>query len=48
VLDRELDVAPLPETDATYRLALARTIARSRERAAALEPRTGSGLAVVG
>jgi DNA-binding SARP family transcriptional activator len=48
VLARELDEAPLPETDATYRLALAGTISRSRARAAALEPRTGAGLAVVG
>jgi DNA-binding SARP family transcriptional activator len=48
VLERELDESPLPETDASYRMALARTIARSRERAATLEPRTGAGLAVVG
>jgi DNA-binding SARP family transcriptional activator len=48
VLARELDELPLPETDATYRVALARTIARSRERAAALEPRTGTGLTAVG
>jgi DNA-binding SARP family transcriptional activator len=48
VLARELGESPLPETDATYRLALARTIARSRQRAATLEPRTGTGLAVVG
>ena len=38
VLARELDVLPLPETDATYRIALARTVERSRERAADLDP----------
>ena len=38
VLARELDEAPLPETDATYRLALMRTVERSRERAALMEP----------
>ena len=47
VLDRELDEVPLPETDATYRTALARTIARSRERAAAIEPPGGTNLVVV-
>lgn len=47
VLDRELAEVPLPETDATYRTALARTIARSRERAAAIEPPGGTNLAVV-
>jgi DNA-binding SARP family transcriptional activator len=36
VLGRELDVAPLPETEATYRLALGRTLERSRARAAAI------------
>ena len=36
VLDRELAVEPLPESEATYRLALVRTVARSRARAAAL------------
>ena len=36
VLRTELAVAPLPETDETYRMALAATIRRSRERAAAL------------
>ena len=36
VLDRELAVEPLPETEATYRLALVRTLERSRARAAAL------------
>ena len=47
VLDRELDEVPLPETDATYRTALARTITRSRERAAAIEPPGGTNLVVV-
>jgi non-homologous end joining protein Ku len=37
----------LPETDATYRIALSRTINRSRERAAALEPAKAGNLAVV-
>ena len=46
VLARELAEAPLPETDATYRVALAQTIARSRQRAAELEPPSRS-LAVV-
>lgn len=36
VLARELDVTPLPETEATYRLALGRTLERSRARAAAM------------
>jgi DNA-binding SARP family transcriptional activator len=48
VLARELEEVPLPETDATYRLALARTIARSRQRARELEPPAAAGLAVVG
>jgi DNA-binding SARP family transcriptional activator len=48
VLARELEEVPLPETDATYRLALARTIARSRQRASELEPPAAAGLAVVG
>ena len=47
VLDRELAEVPLPETDATYRTALAKTIARSRERAAAIEPPGGTNLVVV-
>jgi DNA-binding SARP family transcriptional activator len=47
VLGRELAEVPLPETDATYRLALARTIARSRERAVAIEPPALASLAVV-
>lgn len=47
VLDRELAEVPLPETDATYRTALAKTIARSRERAAAIEPPVGTNLVVV-
>lgn len=33
LLRRELDVEPLPETIATYRIALAQSVARSRERA---------------
>jgi DNA-binding SARP family transcriptional activator len=48
VLSRELAERPLPETDATYRLALARTIARSRQRARELEPPAAASLAVVG
>lgn len=48
VLDRELDEVPLPETDATYRLALRRTVERSRDRAAAIEGRRRAGLAVIG
>lgn len=40
VLARELGEAPLPETDATYRLAVSRTVARSGLRAA---ERGGSG-----
>jgi DNA-binding SARP family transcriptional activator len=48
VLARELAEAPLPETDATYRLALGRTIERSRERATELEPRAAASLAAVG
>lgn len=36
ILDTELAVRPLPETDATYRVALAAAAARSRERAADL------------
>jgi DNA-binding SARP family transcriptional activator len=47
VLSRELAEMPLPETDATYRSALARTIARSRERAAAIEPPGAKNLVVV-
>ena len=37
ILDAELAVRPLPETDATYRMALAAAAARSRDRAADLE-----------
>jgi DNA-binding SARP family transcriptional activator len=48
VLARELAEVPLPETDATYRAALARTISRSRERAAVLEPPSAKKLAAVG
>ena len=38
VLRTELAVAPLPETDATYRAALANAIRRSQDRAAAIAP----------
>ena len=48
VLARELAEIPLPETDATYRVALARTVARSRDRAAVLEPPSANNLAIVG
>ncbi len=48
VLARELAESPLPGTDATYRLALARTITRSRERAARLERPIGTALSIVG
>ena len=49
ILDRELDEVPLPETDATYRRALARTVARSRERATEIDrPATPAPLVVVG
>ena len=49
LLARELGELPLPETDATYRQALARTVARSRERAELLEPASAPPtLAVVG
>jgi DNA-binding SARP family transcriptional activator len=48
VLARELAERPLPETDATYRLALARTVERSRLRASAMErPVAIAGLAAV-
>jgi DNA-binding SARP family transcriptional activator len=36
ILRAELEVGPLPETDAAYRAALARSAARSRERAVAI------------
>lgn len=49
ILARELGELPLPETDAHYRAALARTVERSRERASAIEPPTRSpALVVVG
>jgi DNA-binding SARP family transcriptional activator len=47
IVGRELGELPLPETDATYRLALARTVTRSRELAAAMERPTERTLAVV-
>ena len=37
ILDTELAVGPLPETDATYRMALAAAAARSRDRVADLK-----------
>lgn len=43
ILARELGESPLPETDATYRLALERAVARSRERAALIGSGSGSG-----
>jgi DNA-binding SARP family transcriptional activator len=48
VLARELAERPLPETDATYRLALARTVERSLERANARERRSAPPLVAVG
>jgi len=48
ILARELDVAPLPETDATYRLAIARTIARSHERAITIDPPAPTLLVAIG
>ena len=43
VLRTELAVGPLPETDAAYRTALAETVRRSRDRAAAMAPAQGRG-----
>lgn len=48
ILARELDVAPLPETDARYRLAIARTIARSHERAITIDPHAPTRLVAIG
>ena len=48
VLARELAERPLPETDATYRLALARTVERSHMRANAMKRPAGASLAAVG
>ena len=48
VLERELGEVPLPETDATYRLAVRRAVERSRERAASIEGRRSAELALVG
>ena len=48
ILARELDEAPLPETDATYRQALARAVERSHERAAEMERPIPVPLVVVG
>ena len=47
ILARELDEIPLPETDATYRQALARTVERSLERAAVIEPPLPAPLVVI-
>jgi DNA-binding SARP family transcriptional activator len=47
VLGRELGVEPLPETEATYRVALARTLERSRDRAVELGPHTHPTLVAV-
>ena len=48
VLARELDESPLPETDATYRTALQRTVERSREAASVIEPMPTPVLVAVG
>ncbi len=48
VLERELGVEPLPDSEATYRLALARTIERARGRAAEIAPTQPSLIAVNG
>ena len=48
VLARELAERPLPETDATYRLALARTVERSHLRASAMERHAIASLVAVG
>jgi DNA-binding SARP family transcriptional activator len=48
VLARELAERPLPETDATYRLALSRTVERSLQRANAMERPAIASLAAVG
>lgn len=47
ILARELGEVPLPETDATYRLALSRTVQRSRARAELMDAPTSRPLAVV-
>ena len=48
VLARELAERPLPETDASYRLALARTVERSHVRASTMERHQRTSLAAVG
>ena len=48
VLARELGESPLPETDATHRIAIARTVTRSRERAARRDRPSGATLIAVG
>ncbi len=47
ILARELAEVPLPETDATYRLALSRTVERSMQRAAAMPRPTRGRLVAV-
>jgi hypothetical protein len=48
VLGRELDEAPLPDTEAIYRRALDRTMERARERAAAIDAERPPRLAAIG
>ena len=48
ILARELGEAPLPDTDAIYRQALHRTVARALEHASEIEPATERSLALVG
>jgi DNA-binding SARP family transcriptional activator len=48
VLGRELDVSPLPDTDAIYRQALERTMLRALERAAVMEPNRPPALVALG
>ncbi len=48
ILERELDEAPLPDTEAIYRQALDRTMQRAIDRAAHLEPERPPVLTVVG
>jgi len=47
ILARELGEVPLPETDATYRLALSRAVQRSRSRAELMDPPSRRPLAVL-
>ena len=48
ILARELGETPLPDSEATYRQALTRTVERAHARAAELEPQRPPALAVVG